>query len=214
VKRGVRAADYNETMYDPLTSTYSFSCPHGRGAQVPLSAFRTLERLPGAAHPAVYRIQFACWCGGEHPGLIAHDDLDWAHLGTTIDRTFRNLMTAHDDPIAAELVDLSAGRIGAGEWPWSFFCFLEGRPRPVTPSAFTLIAPGGRAFGVAVQCPACSSVSVNLVTREHVDVPFWNDANVGVVPHVFERDALHALAAFRAELDSAYFDERRLDLEL
>jgi hypothetical protein len=181
---------------------------------VPLSAFRTLDRLPGAVHPAVYRIQFACGCGGEHAGLIAHDDLDWAHLGTTIDRTFRNLMTAHDDPIATELVDLSAGRLRAGEWPWSFFCFLEGRPRPVTPSAFVLIAPGGRAFGVAVQCPACSSVSVNLVTREHVDIPFRNDAHVGVVAHVFERDALRAAADFRAELDSATFDERRLDLEL
>jgi len=212
--RGVRTADYKETMYDPLTSTYSFSCPHGHEAHVRLSAFRTLERLPGAAHPAVYRIQFACGCGDEHAGLIAHDDLDWAHLGTTIDRTFRNLMTAHDDPIATELIELSAGRIRAGEWPWSFFCFLEGRPRPVTPSAFALIAPGGGALGVAVQCPACSSVSVNLVTREHVDIPFRNDANVGVVPHVFERDALRALESFRVGLDSAHFDERRLDLGL
>jgi hypothetical protein len=131
-----------------------------------------------------------------------------------IDRTFRNLMTARDDPIATELADLAAVRIGAGEWPWSFFCFLEGRPRPVTPSAFRLIAPGGGAFGVAVQCPACSSASVNLVTREHVDIPFRNDPKVGVVAHVFERDALRALADFRVELDSVRFDERRLDLEL
>ena len=211
---GVRAADYNENMYDPLTSTYSFSCPHRQVARIRLSAFRTLERLPGAAHPAVYRVQFACGCGGDHPGLIAHDDLDWAHLGTTIDLTFRNLMTAHDDPIAAELTDLAVGRIGAGEWPWSFFCFLEGRPRPITPSAFTLIAPGGDALGVAVRCPACSSVSVNLVTREHLDIPFWNDSRVGVVGYVFERDAFRELSDFRAELASAHFDERRLDLEL
>jgi hypothetical protein len=201
-------------MYDPLTSTYSFSCPNRREAQVPLSAFRVIERLPGAAHPAVYRIQFVCWCGGEHAGLIAHDDLDWAHLGTTSDLTFRNLMTSHDDPLATELADICAVHIGAGEWPWSFFCFLEGSPRPVTPSAIALIAPGERSFGVAVQCPACSSVSVNLVTREHIDVPFHNDARVGVVPHVFERDKLRALADFRVELESAHFDERRLDLEI
>ncbi len=201
-------------MYDPLTSTYAFSCPHDRAARIPLSAFRTLERLPGAAHPAVYRILFACGCGREHPGLLTHDDLDWAHLGATSDRTFRNFMTAHDDPIATELADLAVGHIGAGEWPWSFFCFLEGRPRPVTPSAFMLIAPGGQAFGLAVQCPACSSVSVNLVTREHVDIPFCNDSKVGVVAHVFTRDVLRALADFRAELDSATFDERRLDFEL
>jgi len=201
-------------MYDPLTSTYSFSCPHGREARVPLSAFRVLERLPGAVHPAVYRVLFACRCGDQHPGLVSHDDLDWAPLGTATDWTFRNLMTSRDDSLAVELADLAAGRIGAGEWPWSFFCFLEGRPRPVTPSAFTLIAPGGGAFGVAVRCPACSAVSVNLVSREHVDIPFWNDHSVGVVGHVFREDALRALEDFHAELESARFDERRLDLEL
>jgi hypothetical protein len=57
-------------------------------------------------------------------------------------------------------------------------------------------------------------VSVNLVTREHVDIPFWNDASVGVVGYVFERDAVRELADFRADVSSARFDERRLDLEL
>lgn len=200
-------------MYDPLTSTYSFFCPHGRDTRVPLSAFRLLERLPGAAHPAVYRVLFACRCGNEHPGLVSHDDLDWAPLGATARGTFRNLVTARDDLLATELADVAAARIRAGEWPWSFYCFLEDRPRPVTPSAFAVIAPGGGALGIAVRCPACSSVSVNLVTREHVDIPFWNDARVGVVGHVFEADALRAIAEFRVELQSARFDERRLDLE-
>jgi hypothetical protein len=200
-------------MYDPITSTYSFSCPHGRDARVPLSAFRLLERLPGAAHPAVYRVLFACRCGDEHAGLVSHDDLDWAPLGAAVGGTFRNLLTSHDDLLAAELTELAAVRIRAGEWPWSFYCFQEARPRPVTPSAFAVIAPGGRALGIAVRCPACSAVSVNLVTREHVDIPFWNDARVGVVGHVFEADALRAIAEFRAELQSARFDERRLDLE-
>ena len=47
-------------MYDALTGTYLFACPHGREAKVRLSSFRALERLPGAAHPAVYRVLFAC----------------------------------------------------------------------------------------------------------------------------------------------------------
>jgi hypothetical protein len=84
----------------------------------------------------------------------------------------------------------------------------------VTPSSFALIAPGGGAFGVAVRCPACSAVSVNLVSREHVDIPFWNDHRVGVVGHVFHADAMRAVDDFHAELESARFDERRLDLEL
>jgi hypothetical protein len=200
-------------MYDPLTSTYSFACPHGREARVPLSAFRLLERLPGAAHPAVYRVLFACRCGRQHEGLVPHDELDWAPLGTTTEVTFRNLMTSHDDSLAAELADLAASRIGAGEWPWSFYCTREGRSRPITPSSFAFIAPGGESFGIAVHCPGCAAVSVNLVTREHVDIPFWNDAHIGVLEHVFERDALRAVEQFRAELHSARFDERRLDLE-
>jgi hypothetical protein len=200
-------------VYDALTSRYSFPCPHGSSASVPLSSFRSLRRLPGPEHPVVYRVEFACGCGEEHPGLVTQADLDWAHLGTTVDLTFRNLMTARDDRVSSELLDLAAARIGAGEWPWSFFCYLEERPRPVTPSSFALISPGPGLFGVAVTCPACGSVSINVVTQEHVDVPFRNDARVGVVTHVFARDALREVEAFREELASARFDERRIDLE-
>jgi len=84
----------------------------------------------------------------------------------------------------------------------------------MTPSAFAVIAPGESSFAVAVQCPVCAAVSVNLVSREHVDLPFWNDRRIGVVEHVFRRDAFRALEEFRAELHWARFDERRLDLEL
>lgn len=162
----------------------------------------------------MYCVVFACGCGEEHPGLVSHDVLDWAPLAGSAQGTFRNLLTDRDDPVGEELADLAATRIRAGAWPWSFFCYLEDRPRPATPSAFSLIAPGGRALGVAVRCPACSAVSINLVTREHLDIPFWNDRRVGVVGHVFRADALRAVDEFRQALDSALFDERRLDLEL
>ena len=200
-------------MYDPLTSRYAFSCPHGRLPRVPLSEFRTLERLPGAKHPAVFQVTFACPCGSEHPGLVSHPELDVAPVGVGVEGDFRNLLTGLDDGLELELSDLAATRIGAGEWPWSFFCFLEGRPQPITPSAFAVIAPGERLLGVAARCPACSATSVNLVTREHLDIPFWNDESVGVVDHVFGEDALRTIEEFRASLDSSRFDERRLDLE-
>ena len=64
-----------------------------------------------------------------------------------------------------------------------------------------------------MRCPACAAVSVNLVSRAHLDVPFWNDVRIGVVDHVFGEDALRTIEEFRGELDSARFDERRLDLE-
>jgi len=199
-------------MYDAMAGRYTFSCPRAGECRVSLSSFRTLERLPGAAHPVVYRVRFACSCGDEHDGLVSHDELDWAPLGLE-GGVFLNLMTSRLEPVAAELGELAAARIGAGEWPWSFFCYPEERPRPVFPSAFMLLMPGEGTLGLAVRCPACTRTSVNLVSREHVDVPFHNDREVGVVEHVFEGDVHATLEEFRAELWSSRFDARRLALE-
>ena len=199
-------------MYDALTTRYTFACSARGESHVCLSSFRELERLPGAAHPAVYRVRFACACGDEHDGLVAHDELDWAPLGLDAGR-FLNLMTARLEPAAAELGDQALRRLEAGEWPWSFFCYPEERARPVFPSAFAVLAPGDGSLGVAVRCPACGRTSVNLVSRPHVDLPFFNDPEVGVVAHVFAEDATLTLEAFRAELYSTSFDARRLNLQ-
>jgi hypothetical protein len=196
-------------VYDVLTTRYTFPCPSRGESAVRLSSFRALERLPGAAHPVVYHVEFACPCGEEHPGLVAHDDLDWAPLGFRAGE-FLNLMTSRLEAVETELGDLTARRIEAGEWPWSFFCYPEQRPRPVFPSSFRLLAEGGRGVGLAVRCPACAAVSVNLVSHEHVDLPFHNDGEIGVVGHVFAEDALRTVEEFRAELYSASFDARRL----
>jgi hypothetical protein len=202
-------------VYDALTTTYRLSCPRHGETRVRLSRFRMLEELPGAHHPAVYRIEFACGCGDNHLGLVSHDELDWAPLGLDDGGTFVNLMTSKHDSLAGELGALAAQRIRAGEWPWSFFCWSEDRPRPAFPSAFRRLAEGEPTglVGVAVCCPVCGSLSVNLVTREHVDVPFHNDREIGVVAHHFAADAGATLAAFRAELHSATFDVRRLDFQ-
>jgi hypothetical protein len=200
-------------VYDALTTTYGFSCPSHGETRVRLSGFRRLQELPGPSHPAVYRVEFACGCGDRHPGLVAHDELDLAPLGLEDETSYVNLMTARHDSVAAELSGLAASRIGAGEWPWSFFCWPEERPRPVFPSAFRLISDtGGDRVGVAVVCPVCTRLSVNLVTRGHVDVPFVNDRDVGVVEQHFGSDAGATLDAFRAELYSSSFDARRLSL--
>jgi hypothetical protein len=201
-------------MYDALTTSYRLSCPRHGETSVRLSCFRRLDELPGPHHPTVYRIVFACGCGDEHPGLVAHDDLDLAPLGLEEERTFVNLMTSKVDSVAIELTEFAVQRIRAGEWPWSFYCWPEDRPRPVYPSAFRLLAesgPGGK-VGVAVRCPVCARLSVNLVSREHVDVPFYNDREIGVVGHVFQGDAAVTVESFRAELYSSAFDARRLAL--
>jgi hypothetical protein len=199
-------------MYDVLRSRYTFACPSQGETHVALSSFRRLVRLPGAAHPAVFRVQFDCACGDEHVGLVADDDLDWAPLGLSAG-TYLNLMTSTMDAVADELAETSALRIKAGEWPWSFFCYAEERSRPVFPSSFSLLAPGGSAVGVAVCCPVCTRVSVNLVSPEHIDLPFHNDSHVGVVAHVFDAEVLPTVERFRANLYSSAFDCRRLALE-
>jgi hypothetical protein len=198
-------------MYDAFSGRYTFACPRLGESRVSLSSFRTLEPLAGTAHPVVYRVHFACACGDEHDGLVAHDELDWAPLGLA-GGTFVNLMTSRMEPVAAELAELAALRIRAGEWPWSFFCYPEERPRPVAPSSFLLLAPGDGSLGLAVRCPSCRRTSVNLVSREHVDVPFHNDREVGVVDHVFADDLHATVEEFHAELWSSSFDARRLTL--
>jgi hypothetical protein len=200
------------SVVDPLTGTYSMPCPAHGTTGVRLSSFRLLDRLPGSAHPAVYRVTFACACGGEHPALLSHDELDWAPLGLGSHDDYVNLMTARSDPLAAELVALATGHILRGEWPWTFFCHLEERARPVTPSAFRVVAAAGASVGLAVCCPVCASTSVNLVSHAHLDVPFTHDRAIAVVAHVFEEDALRSLAEFQAMLSSSSFDERRLSL--
>jgi hypothetical protein len=198
-------------MYDQLTGRYTFACPARGEVRVPLSRFRLLERLPGAAHPAVFKITFACDCGAEHEGLVTHEELDWAPLAGS-DSDFLNLMTARLEPVADDLLELAAHRIRAGVWPWSFFCYPEERPRPVTPSAFRVLSGGEGELGLAVECPGCAQTTVNVVSHEHVDVPFYNDRRVGVVEHIFALDRERALAAFRDELDSHAFDASRRDL--
>jgi hypothetical protein len=199
-------------MYDALTSRYTFSCPARGETRVALSAFRLVERLPGAAHPAVFHVRFSCPCGDDHDGLVSHEELDWAPLGLDTG-VFVNLMTSRVESVADELGDLAATRIGAGEWPWSFFCYPEERPRPVFPSSFALLAPGDGSVGIAVRCPACQRLSVNLVSQPHVDLPFHNDPRVGVVEHLFSGDAQLTVEEFTSELYSSSFDVRRLSLE-
>jgi hypothetical protein len=198
-------------MYDPLTTRYAFACPTRGETHVLLSDFRSIEQLPGATHPAVFRIRFDCGCGEEHDGLVTHDDLDWAPLGLDTGE-FLNLMTARLEPVGSELGELAAARIRSGEWPWSFFCYPEDRPRPVFPSSFTLLTAADGTVGLAVRCPSCCRLSLNLVSQPHVDVPFHNDPEIGVVEHMFADDAPATLEEFRAELWSTSFDARRLAL--
>ena len=197
-------------MYDALTARYTFPCPARGETSVPLSSFRRLERLPGASHPAVYQVAFACPCGEEHPGLVAHDDLDWAPLGLAAGE-FLNLMTARLEAVEVELGDSPPGgsRRGSGRGASSATrssgrgrCSRRrsscSRGRRAGWSARGAL-PGLRAASRSTSSPTSTSTCRSTTT-----------ATIGVVEHVFAADALRTVEEFRAELYSASFDARRL----
>ena len=81
----------------------------------------------------------------------------------------------------------------------------------MTPSAFRVLSGGEEELGLAVECPGCSHTSVNVVSPEHVDVPFYNDRG-----SASSSTSSRATAARRfgvpGALDSGAFDAFRRDL--
>jgi hypothetical protein len=205
-------------VYDVLRAAYRFGCPHRPPdvrETVVLSGFRRVERLAGAARPALFRVEYRCGCGEDHVGLVAEGDLDYAPLGAASAVEFRNLMTGRVEPVAVEIAEIVRAEVGRGNWPWRLYCAAEARVRPVFPSALALVAPGGRdgAVGVAMRCPGCGAVSINLVTRAHLDVPFYHDRVVRYLARPFVDAREVTVERFHDELHSGRFDAERAELE-
>jgi hypothetical protein len=182
---------------------------------VRLSAFRRLERLPGAAHPAVYRVVYDCACGEPHQGLVTHADLDYGPLAP-VEIEFQNLLTGRSEPVGDELAELARSQVQRGNWPWRLYCSREARLKPVWPSSLTMVAPAGEPrdefIGVAVTCPSCGEVSLNLVSGAHLDVPFYHDRVVRYVDRPFGDARDLTVDAFHHQLHSARFDAERADI--
>jgi hypothetical protein len=199
-------------MYDPITTRYSLTCPvHDRTVEVPLSRFRTLDRLPGPGHPAVHRVEFACAaCGGQHPALLPEPELDLRPIDPGPDASFLNLQTGRVESLAAELHDLAARELRGGNWPWTFYCAAERRVRPGYPSRLRVLQPSDDPdlVGIAVRCSSCGRVSLNLVSERHLDQPFFHDRVLRYVDNTFD-GRLESMATFREHLWSARFDEER-----
>jgi hypothetical protein len=202
-------------MYDVLRASYRFHCPHrppGQLRTVALSRFRSIERLPGAAHPAVFRVTYLCDCGDDHVGLVAHDDLDYGPIAAT-PVEFRNLVTGRTEPVAGELVELTRAQVQKGNWPWKLFCGREAKLKPVFPSSLALVSPAdSELVGVAMHCPSCGELSLNVVSEAHLDVPFYHDRVVRLIDRPFLDSRDLTVDDFHERLWSAGFDAERARL--
>lgn len=203
-------------MYDALLNRYRFSCPAtDEHAWVPVSAFRSVRRLKGATNPAVFRVAYHCTCGEMHESLISHDTLDWEPLGTETSGIFHNLLTGSRELLAPELGEMAGTMIRQGKWPWTFFCYPESAPRPGFPSSLRMVSPvehsGPERHGVLFRCFTCERMTINLVSRQHLDVPFYNDPSLHYVDRVVGKDRLTTEEAFRHQLDSGRYRCEWLD---
>ncbi|MCW2955170.1 MAG: hypothetical protein JWO69_39 [Thermoleophilia bacterium] len=202
-------------MFDTLRNRYALTCPtSGDRVLVAVSSFRVVRRLRGATSPAVFRVQFDCDCGDRHEALVAHDHLDWSPLGTDSTETYMNLVTGRRELVALELVDQATDLLRKGSWPWSFWCHPESSLRPGFPSSLRFVSPehahGGNRVGVLVRCFSCQRHTVNIVSTDHLDVPWHNDEAITFIPQVFDRDQLQPEERFRHQLHDATAQTRWL----
>ncbi len=198
-------------MYDPLIARYCFSCPSQGSDKVAISSFRNIGQLPGAKSPAVFHVLFSCTCGEDHIGLVSHDDLDWAPVSAS-PGPFLNLMTSKMEYRDDDILFSAAAKIKSGNWPWSFFCYAENKMQPAVPSSFIALSPSEHRYGLLARCFSCKILSINLVTQQHLDLPFYNDKKVAVVPHIFSGDATDLADRFSDDLWSGRFDSDWQDL--
>src|SRR4051812_42033009 len=177
-------------MYDAISASYRFHCPSGpeaRGVAVRLSQFRRVERLDGPAHPAVYRVVWACGgCGQDHLGLVTHDELDYAPFAPQVEErvSFWDPLTGRvGGNLRAELAQAAARRLRRRGRPWGFLGSAQERMRPGSPSALAWVAGREQLVGCAVRCATCGETSLTLVPRRPLDEPFFHDR----VVHAVER---------------------------
>lgn len=148
-------------QFDAIAGGWDAVCREsGSHGVVRLSAFRRVERLPGAGAPPAHVVTYRCGdgCGGQHQLLMSSEELDWLPVATGFAPHY-DLMTgrmAHD-PDAG--IDLWWRAMRRGRWPVTVACEHHPAPVPAWPSCLRALEPDaepeGRWFLVHFTCPAC-----------------------------------------------------------
>ena len=126
---------------------------------------------------------------------------------------FRNLVTGRTEPVAGELVELTRAQVQKGNWPWKLYCGREAKLKPVFPSSLALVSPAdSELVGVAMHCPSCGELSLNVVSEAHLDVPFYHDRVVRLIDRPFLDSRDLTVDDFHERLWSAGFDAERARL--
>lgn len=201
-------------MFDILRSEYQFRCPNdpSEWASVPVSKIRVVRRFRGATSPAVFRVTFDCPCGDEHETLVPHDRLDLDPIGVDSPTPVLNLATGTREPLGRELGMLAQDMLKQGHWPWEFWCHPESQRRPGFPSSLRVVAPVDHStddevpVGVVVRCNSCHRLSVNFVSRRHLDVPYFSDPQIRYVRRLFGDDVLSESESLRQRLTNDWLD--------
>ncbi len=200
-------------MYDTLTTPTRSPAPCTARRTCGSRASAGSRSCRARTHPAVYRVEFACGCGHEHPGLVTHDDLDWAPLGVQDETTFVNLMTSRVEPIGERARRSRRGADQGGGVAVELLLLAGGAAAARVPVGVQAARAGGD------RRPRRRRRALPGV-REGVGQPRLARARRRAVRErprgggggaLFEDDAAATLEEFRAELWSGAFDAAPAD---
>jgi hypothetical protein len=156
------------------------------------------------------RNQYALHC-------TTHAEQTWVPVSAF--RRIRRLRGATSPAVFRVQFDCACGdateQMRKGRWPWTFWCHPESAVRPGFPSSLRFVTPehdhGNERVGVLVRCFTCERHTVNIVSREHLDVPWHNDPAIAYVAQLFDGDQIAPEERFRHQLWDGFTRQEWLD---
>jgi len=162
--------------FDAISGGWDAVCSEsGSHGVLRLSAFRRLERLPGAARPPAHLVTYRCHdgCGGHHTVLMSGEELDWRPISTGLPPHY-DLMTGRMDQELDGGLGLWWRSMRAGHWPVTLRCERHATPVPAWPSCLRALEPDDehRVSWLLVHytCPLCERDGTQVMRPEALEL--------------------------------------------